>query len=76
MTTQAPNANDLPSRCLSVPQLAEYLGLSRASICRALKSGKFRHRRIGGRVLFAPSDVQKIISEAEFGPRRRRGGSR
>ncbi|MGK2857558.1 MAG: helix-turn-helix domain-containing protein [Thermoanaerobaculia bacterium] len=67
---QQPNPHDQPAACLSVPRLATFLGVSRATVCRALAAGQLKHHRFRGRVLFTPADVQAILAATEWKARR------
>jgi len=46
---------------LSVKQAVDYLGVSRMTIHRKMKSGKLPYSRFGGRVLILKKDLDKLI---------------
>jgi excisionase family DNA binding protein len=47
---------------VSVQALMEYLGCSRISVYRRCKGGELPFEKIGGRVMFRRSDIEKWIA--------------
>lgn len=51
MATEATSKPDRLPRVFSIGGLADHLGLSRRTVCRALSSGDLEHYRVGARAL-------------------------
>jgi excisionase family DNA binding protein len=50
-----------------VPRLQEYTGLSQSGIRRLVKRGTLPSVRVGRRILFRPSSIQRFIESREQG---------
>lgn len=62
MLIASKKANNEP-RALRLPGACEYTGLSRASLYRAIKSGKLRSIKIGKCRLFLRADLDLFLME-------------
>lgn len=56
---------------LTIPETAEYLGISRASVYRLVKAGKLRPKRFGRSLRIAKIELDRFLeSDAEELPSR------
>jgi excisionase family DNA binding protein len=62
MPTAPKKANNEP-RAIRLPDACEYTGLSRASLYRAIKSGKLRSIKIGKCRLFLRTDLDLFLMD-------------
>jgi excisionase family DNA binding protein len=53
-------------KLLSIPEAAHQVGLSRASLYRAVNRGDLALVKIGGRTLVHPDDLQALVSANRF----------
>jgi excisionase family DNA binding protein len=53
------------ARLLTMPEVMQYLRLSRAAVHRLVRAGRLPVVRIGGRVLFRKETLDAFISNAE-----------
>ena len=51
---------------LSRREFADRLGLSLDTVKRHIERGKLRHVRLGRRILIPTSEIDRILSEADF----------
>lgn len=49
---------------LSVPEAADYLRVSRASVYRLIKTGELKSIKIAGRRLVRPEEADKLLATA------------
>jgi excisionase family DNA binding protein len=53
------------SKLLSIPQAASQIGLSRASLYRAVNNGLLPLGKIGGRSLVDPTDLTALVNASK-----------
>ena len=59
----------LPEHCLTIEQLAEFLGFEKDRVIREnVRHGVWPHRRFGRKIRFAPEDVEAILRMAAQQP--------
>lgn len=51
-------------RRLSVPEAAEYLGLSERHIRRLVQERRVSHYKVGGRLVFDPHDLDELLNKS------------
>jgi predicted site-specific integrase-resolvase len=66
--------NTLPE-LLSIPAVAEMLGLSRASAYRYAESGELPCRRLGGRIYVVKNGLRDLLDTDNDSPRRTGGAA-
>jgi excisionase family DNA binding protein len=56
---------ELSSKCVSLNEAADLLGVVPLTITRLIKSGKLRASRVGRRVIVKAADVEKLLTDNE-----------
>lgn len=53
------------TKLLSIPQAAHQIGISRASVYRAINNGSLPLVKIGGRSLIDPADLTALVQSSK-----------
>lgn len=69
--TEQTNKPEALPRVFSIGSLAEHLGLSRRTVCRALSSGELEHYRVGARALIPEPAALSWLESQRVGRRPR-----
>lgn len=67
MATEATSKPDRLPRVFSISGLADHLGLSRRTVCRALSCGDLEHYRVGARALIPEPAVLAWLESQRVG---------
>jgi excisionase family DNA binding protein len=56
------SAKALPNNCMSIDDVAKYLGVAPLTVSRAIKAKKLRASHVGRRIIIKPADVEKMLT--------------
>lgn len=65
MTTVATH-RPVPRQVLTVPEVAQALGISRSLAYQLIASGQLPHIRLGKRIVIPRSSINRILERADF----------